>query len=239
MQIRVFNSRRFDDSSPVDGNSLIERTGTPWRNSTILFDVDVSSIGKFDTPVCQLFWHVAPLYSLSRRRHTFTEDPFDLSFSRVTTMRVVQSEIEKKKEKQQKKRKKKREKERRGREFFFSLVVEENKKGRRKNRSKGAKIEEPTTDDSIFWLDRMYNGVPNFSTLLATICQRSLYISGTVDVRHNRTGRTRRRSRGANFLGASDVPGTGYRLYEPRRRKLWLFYCLARVLRPGRWSLLN
>lgn len=55
MQIRFLNSR-FDDSSPVDGNSLIAgRDGVTQLHDS--FDVDVSHrlFGKFDTPVCQLF----------------------------------------------------------------------------------------------------------------------------------------------------------------------------------------
>lgn len=122
--------------------------------------------------------------------------------SRASQLCGSYSPRSKKKEKQQKKRKK----ERWGCGFSLSLfiIAEENKKKRRrKNRSRGAKIEGPATDDSIFWLDRAYNGVPNFSTLLDDLPMLSMS-RGIVDVRHNRgTGRTRRRSRGANFLGAS------------------------------------
>jgi len=66
------------------------------------FDVDVLHrfLGKFDTPVCQLFWHVSPLCGLSRRADTYSRTRTHSTSSRVTTwtMRVVQSEIEKKKE---------------------------------------------------------------------------------------------------------------------------------------------
>lgn len=76
-------------SSPRRGPD--DATPRFFRPSSAVF------FGKFDTPVCQLFWHVSPLrppHKRDERRGADTRVPAIYSASRlVNDMRVVQSDI--------------------------------------------------------------------------------------------------------------------------------------------------
>lgn len=122
------------------------------------FDVDVLHrfLGKFDTPVCQLFWHVSPLCGLSRRADTYSRTRTHSTSSRVTTrtMRVVQSEIEKKKGKATM-NEKGREKETKIWTLSITIVVKKNEREERiETGSKTGRAKTTgETGDSIFWLN--------------------------------------------------------------------------------------